>query len=222
MSYSNYDSALVKLNKAIVSKPDFIEAYQARIKCYQSLNQPENAKKDSITLAGIKTDEKAEKLFRDNLKKNETEVNKISTVLHTECYYKDARGWFELYKKGIGYDGKRDFIDKVLENDSTNVEYYIAFGDFYRDRGYEFMAEKMFNKALSLNPKCEWYDRVEDKMLTCGNCNGKGYRLQVNITQQKVNNTTHSTSDSERITCTQCFQGYVKGQATYKSLRLPK
>jgi photosystem II stability/assembly factor-like uncharacterized protein len=204
MSYSNFDTALVRFNAAITAKPDFTAAFEARIKCHQEMKQPENAKKDSIILAGIMAE------------------GKVGSEMYTECYYKDAYGWYLRAQNDYSSENKSNYLWKAIELDTTKAEYYIALGDVSRDRSYDVAADVHYNRAMKLNPKCEWYDYDMSRMLTCGNCNGKGYRLQINITQQKVNNTTQSSSDSERVPCTECYQGYVKTIVKYRCVRLTK
>ncbi len=222
MSYSNYDSALVKFNKAILAKPDFTEAYVAREKCFKAMNQPENAKKDSITAGGLTPDVKANSLFAGHFKLAAVEANKVGSVLYTECYHKDAHGWYIRAKNDYSSERQMDFMWNAVKLDTTKAEYWIFLGDISRDKLYDVAADVHYRRALKLDPNCQWYDFERTRALTCGNCNGKGYRLQVNITQQKVNNTTHSTSDSERIACTQCEKGYVIVKEKFPSVRLVK
>jgi len=221
--YTNYESALEKLNKAIVSNSNFIEAYQARAKCYTGLKQMENAKNDSLTVIRLKNENKIDPVFAQNFKDMEAVIKDSSSLLHTECYYKDARGWYLAALNPKNTVDKLKMLNKSIELDGSKVEYFIARGDCHRDLYNEALAEADYNKAIEMNTKCEWYEHSMKKYSNCSECKGKGFKYgAISIKTQEVNGQESGTGDVEKITCNACTSGKIGSDIVVKSVRLKK
>ncbi len=205
ISNEKYDSAIVKFNSSLKSKPDFIEALEYRMICYGKLGKKDLENQDKENLAKIKEAKIDEEFIKDFKIFSESSKN-IESDFHYEVYPNDDEGYFKRANEK-SYDLKIKYLTKAIEINPNNFKYFKDRGFYYERTNYYSLAEKDYRKVVELNPKYELYEEEMQLLEKCNSCNGSGFTSTLVISKQKVNSKTKSSTNENKNPCTNCKNG---------------
>jgi len=171
ISLGHYESALILLKKAIIRDPDNVETLDLMADCYFRMRNDEDAINTYKKILKINPyHEDARKYLIFLYKKTNDELGLAEQYEQLNEYYghdpKNLSEMAEIYLKYKEFDKALDAYNRIIKQDSLDVQANYNIGNVYKLQGKIEEARTAYLRALEL--KSDYYLAIQDLALLYG------------------------------------------------------